>query len=945
MRKFTKILLSVLVMLVSLGIGGVQKVQADDAIVYELTYSQNDLKFEKQEGFDTVKLPDCILSRDVGSPEIPIKVLQFAIDDKANKYSVQILSDETVEIPGQYYLYPAQQSCPLNKECPFTEPTDEIYNSSQSYPQDLIQLGKKGTMSGVDIAAVVVYPLEYIPAQQKLVLHTKIKFQLVEKKVKHRVSIRSSHKTLKQKVISRKSPKTKRQTKRLLKKLLSNPESIEQSFAMDSGGTGSFGLDLTSNSELSAPSVSMMSAPTTQVDYLIITSETLKTSGVFQPLINSKVAKGLSVYLETVENIASAMSGRDVPEKIRNYIISLHQNNGLTWVLLGGDTNIVPHRYVQYGSWDGRVIGGEDSGPVVSDMYYSDLDGTWDSDGDLRFLDYGDQSPDLYPDVFVGRAPVENVMDAQAFVNKVLTYEANINNYANSAALFGCFDFGNAGAITNEYIDAHFISEDFQVLKYYEQDIPVYHEQARDAMNEGYHILNHIDHSGFANMSFGSGSLYISDFENLNNNDKPSIFWSAGCLAAAIDVDAIAEHFITNPNGGGVAFIGNSRLGYDPETTAFSPEFYQSLFLKGINRIGQTHINSLIPFFSMAAPATIMRHCVLELNLLGDPEMEIGLPTPGVIKTEVTWRDMVGVSSTGNDLKKIYSTRWGNAGAASAERVLRNGGVEFTATETNTSRMVGLSYSNRDANYTTIEYAVYLRYDGALRVYERGVYKGTFGTYHPGDIISIERFGMFPIITYKQNGKIFYRSHMKSSGGGSPMLVDTALYSKGATIKDVKVYQLPTYDVAWVDLVGVNLSGTTLTKNTAMAWNNSGAASDQSLEGDGGFYFRASETNTARMIGLSYFNVDNNYSTIDYAILLRSDGTISVYEKGICRGIVSPYKTGDYISVERTGTKIEYKVNGSVVYTSAVPSSGAMLVDAAFWNITATITDAKIFYR
>ncbi|MDR4499305.1 MAG: Ig-like domain-containing protein [Candidatus Scalindua sp.] len=156
----------------------------------------------------------------------------------------------------------------------------------------------------------------------------------------------------------------------------------------------------------------------------------------------------------------------------------------------------------------------------------------------------------------------------------------------------------------------------------------------------------------------------------------------------------------------------------------------------------------------------------------------------------VTWIDTVGVSVNDNSITKTASTGWGNGGAASLESFTGNGGVEFTASAADASAngrpMCGLSSTNRNASYNTIEYAIYLRDTGSvmqLRVYEKGRYKGTFGTYQVGDFFKVERIDS--TITYKKNNEIFYTS---STPSDLPLLVDTAIYNTGGEISNVKVF-------------------------------------------------------------------------------------------------------------------------------------------------------------
>ena len=87
--------------------------------------------------------------------------------------------------------------------------------------------------------------------------------------------------------------------------------------------------------------------------------------------------------------------------------------------------------------------------------------------------------------------------------------------------------------------------------------------------------------------------------------------------------------------------------------------------------------------------------------------------------------------------------------------------------------MLGLSELNsgQDANYTSIDYAIYPTLNGVLYIYERGVYKGYFGTYTTGDDFSIIRTG--DVVKYYKNNALIYTSTITSS---ETLFVDTALY-------------------------------------------------------------------------------------------------------------------------------------------------------------------------
>ena len=89
-------------------------------------------------------------------------------------------------------------------------------------------------------------------------------------------------------------------------------------------------------------------------------------------------------------------------------------------------------------------------------------------------------------------------------------------------------------------------------------------------------------------------SIYIQDVNNLNNGNYPQIVISGGCKPAKFTEDCIAEHFLTNPSGGAVAFIGNANNGYADETYQYK-NFLVALYSKQIYHIG-TILNQMINY-------------------------------------------------------------------------------------------------------------------------------------------------------------------------------------------------------------------------------------------------------------------------------------------------------------------------------------------------------------
>ena len=314
----------------------------------------------------------------------------------------------------------------------------------------------------------------------------------------------------------------------------------------------------------------------------------------------------------------------------------------------------------------------------------------------------------------------------------------------------------------------------------------------------------------------------------------------------------------------------------------------------------------------------------------------------------VAWTGMLGVLASGNDLTMTGTRGWGNAGAVSTKVLASGDGFfELTASETDTARMIGLSSSDFDQNWRSIDFALYLSPTGGLAIYERGVYRGSVGSYATSDVLRVAVES--GVVTYWNGGVLLYTSLVIPA---LPLLVDTALHTPGATLTDVVIsgnWILPALPlpvgtaVVWTGAVGVSVAGNSLTKTASTIWGNAGAASAQSLvSGDGSVDFVVSETNTSRMLGLARSDIDQGWKTLDFAFYLRSDQRLLIYERGVYRGYFGTYFTGDVLRVGVEAGVVKYRRNGVLLYASPTAPGFPLTVDSSLYTTAATLTDVVV---
>ncbi|MBW1298438.1 hypothetical protein GBO31_23265 [Aquimarina litoralis] len=140
-----------------------------------------------------------------------------------------------------------------------------------------------------------------------------------------------------------------------------------------------------------------------------------------------------------------------------------------------------------------------------------------------------------------------------------------------------------------------------------------------------------------------------------------------------------------------------------------------------------------------------------------------------------------GLTISNNEITKISGGGWA-VGLATKGSIDGNGYVEFIANSDNTPMMIGLSNSNSNAHYSTINHAIYLYWTKRLIIYENGKHKGEYGKFVKGDVFRVERIGN--TIHYKKNGETFYVSKTASFGS---LLGDISMHTNGAKIKNFKI--------------------------------------------------------------------------------------------------------------------------------------------------------------
>jgi hypothetical protein len=552
--------------------------------------SLSDVEMTSFEGYDFPLIENGYVTFDDGYPNLPGVPYSFLIPQGTVLEDITVEIHEIQDIEGNWTIDPIRY-CSLNQMPGSRTFISSIYNSDQVFPSEHALFMQSGSKTGFRVGNFVFVPFKYRPLSGDLSVITSASITVTyrEDASVERLSLTDQQIDI---------------AKNGLRNIVSNPEMLD----------------------LWSPSLS----PNLRGPAWVVISDTLHED-LLAPLVTHRnnTTGGSAAYV-SLDWIYSNYTGYDTQEQIRNYLKDRFENYGLIYALIVGDFGET-HRV------SSLTISGQ-SLDATTDLYYSDLDGTWDGDGDHLYGEYSD-GLDYYSDIYVGRFS-SNMQDRlEQMVNRTLAYEQTptAGTWQNTALLLGGLLWPPYGGQTVCDTIAKRIPLDWTVHKLYEVGSTHPNNQI-DLMNEGVSFCEPTGHG----YSMGTFWYYDPDdmisnvnYLDLTNIDMLPVISSIACLAGKLSATCIAEKLMYLPTGGAVAVMFNSGNGWGLPPNLGPSEILEicisdQLFTYEQQEIGVMH--SLAKDQMRAGPHVYFEEFVLqEHNLLGDPAL---LFIPGYLGVE-----------------------------------------------------------------------------------------------------------------------------------------------------------------------------------------------------------------------------------------------------------------------------------------------------------------------
>lgn len=334
-----------------------------------------------------------------------------------------------------------------------------------------------------------------------------------------------------------------------------------------------------------------------------------------EPLLARREAEGLLVARVDVQDLYDELNhGLASPRALEAFL----EHVAAVWaiapryVLLGGA-----------GTFDYRDHLGAGGNPVPP-LLERTPDGLFATD-----LALGDVSGDDAPELAVGRVPARTPEEMEAYVAKVLAYEASAGAWADRLLLLADGSDGVAGfgADTLTLLETLPGGEGATLLLRDELGLAEIRQQLFAAIQSGAGLLHYLGHGGVGQLG-QQPILTTSDVGGLANAPALPVVIAPTCVANRHELPTVAslgEALVLEPDGGAAAVFSATGLSQHGSALRFSREWLKRPWPSPSGeRLGDLILEALREATAAGAPPEAFR----TYTLLGDPTLRAPVAPP-----------------------------------------------------------------------------------------------------------------------------------------------------------------------------------------------------------------------------------------------------------------------------------------------------------------------------
>lgn len=415
----------------------------------------------------------------------------------------------------------------------------------------------------------------------------------------------------------------------------------------------------------------------------------------FQPYADWKRKSGIDIHITKFSDIGATSTN---PTTIFNHIADAYHNweHQPTYVLLVGDYGVLPRKLVTYDF------------TFANEDYFVEIDGN-----------------DYFPEIMIGRFPVQTTYDLKIMINKALGYEKTPNIVSTDWFIKGTCCSNNAypSQVETKRFAAHmmkdhggFISVDTLMST---TPCTMSLNDVIQAINNGRSFLNYRGEGTHHGWDASCYPFQYTDVSLLNNGTKLPFVTSIGCGVARFDADhnGFGEEWVKlgTPTSlrGAIAFIGgvsNTHTQYDNH---IDDGIYIGLFWDGLETPGQALLRGKIRVYNVFGSDPMVEYHYRVFCLLGDPSLHVWKKIP--LAVNVNHTSFVPFAYSENPITVTYAS---SGLPVDSAQVTISGNSVFASgyTDLNGHITLGITPVTMDSLNITVRGVDVLPYQGKIKV-------------------------------------------------------------------------------------------------------------------------------------------------------------------------------------------------------------------------------------
>jgi len=370
--------------------------------------------------FTKISMKNCISYAKIGSPSLPINPIKILLPQGKKLSKIDVSVSDSISIKCDILEKPvAPQQEPIligMEKSDFSFKMNKVvYNSPNPVLKNVYSDVNVDYCRGYAILSIMLNPVQYTPKNGKVFYYPDMIVTL----------------ELEEDNLANQFYRNNFADEEWVGNLVVNPEETE------SYGSSSFPATIGYTDGLCDSS--------DDYDYVIITTtagglDDWEASSIFPYNWTSLMDKhtsddGLSCTLVTIQDISSCSDYwndtarfNDTTAHIREFCKDAYRDWNASYILIGGDDNLIPARKMDYAY----------ESDVESDIYFSNLDSSFNDDEDEFWGESGDGGFDLYSELYIGRLTCDEPQDVSNWMNKSFTYADSVSaDYLENAGFYG----------------------------------------------------------------------------------------------------------------------------------------------------------------------------------------------------------------------------------------------------------------------------------------------------------------------------------------------------------------------------------------------------------------------------------------------------------------------------------------------------------------------------